>query len=77
MRWFKGPLRPDPEIRCARCLGTPRGFVERGDTRLRLDTKSLKLFQSSATFGTCSLQEVDVSWLRSHAANVHGTSSAN
>ena len=45
--------------------------------RLRLETKSLKLSQSSATLGTCSLQEVVASWLRSHAANVHGASSAN
>ena len=30
-----------------------------------------------STLGTCSLQEVAASWLRSHAANVHGTSSAN
>ena len=39
--------------------------------------KSLKLSQSSATLGTCSLQEVAASWLRSHAANVHGARSAN
>ena len=45
--------------------------------RLRLEKKSLKLSQSSATLGTCSLQEVAASWLRSHAANVHGASSAN
>ena len=45
--------------------------------RLRLETKSLKLSQSSATLGTCSLQEVAASWLRSHAAKVHGASSAN
>ena len=45
--------------------------------RLRLETKSLKLSQSSATLRTCSLQEVAASWLRSHAANVHGASSAN
>ena len=45
--------------------------------RLRLETKSLKLSQSSATLGTCSLEEVAASWLRSHAANVHGASSAN
>ena len=45
--------------------------------RLRLEIKSLKLSQSSATLGTCSLQEVAASWLRSHAANVHGASSAN
>ena len=45
--------------------------------RLGLETKSLKLSQSSATLGTCSLQEVAASWLRSHAANVHGASSAN
>ena len=45
--------------------------------RLRLETKSLKLSQSSATLGTCSLQEVAASWLRSHATNVHGASSTN
>ena len=45
--------------------------------RLRLEMKSLKLSQSSATLGTCSLQVVAASWLRSHAANVHGASSAN
>ena len=45
--------------------------------RLRLETKSLKLSQNSATLGTCSLQEVAASWLRSRAANVHGASSAN
>ena len=45
--------------------------------RLRLETKRLKLSQSSATLGTCSLQEVAASWLRSHATNVHGASSAN
>ena len=32
--------------------------------RLRLETKSLKLSQSSATLGTCSLQEVAASWLQ-------------
>ena len=45
--------------------------------RLRLETKSLKLSQSSATLGTCSLQEVAASLLQSHAANVQGASSAN
>ena len=39
--------------------------------------KAWKLSQSSATLGTCSLQEVVASWLQSHAANVHGVSSAN
>ena len=45
--------------------------------RMRLETKSLKSSKSSATLGTCSLQEVAASWLRSHAANVHGANSAN
>ena len=45
--------------------------------RLRLETKSLKLSQSSATVWTCVLQEVAASWLRSHAANVDGASPAN
>ena len=75
---IKGPLCPDPEFRCARCLGTARAINEREfHQRLRLETKSLKLSQSSATLGTCSLQEVAASWLRSHAANVHWAISAN
>ena len=64
---IKGPLRPD-------LLGLS---MKEKFQRLRLETKSLKLSQSSATLGTCSLQEVAASWLRSHAANVHGASSAN
>ena len=42
-----------------------------------MGTNSSKLSQSSATLGTCSLQEVAASWLQSHAANVHGASSDN
>ena len=44
---------------------------------LSLETKSLKLSKSSASLRTCSLQEVAASCLQSHAANVHGASSAN
>ena len=73
---IKGPLR-------LVCSGAPDALgllgllMKETFQRLRLETKSLKLSQSSATLGTCSLQEVTASWLRSHAANVHGTSSAN
>ena len=35
--------------------------------RLRLETKSMMLSQSSVTLGTCSLQKVAASWLRSHS----------
>ena len=58
-------------------LGLLRLLMKEKFQRLRLETKSLKLSQSSATLGTCSLQEVAASWLQSHAANVHGASSAN
>ena len=68
---IKGPLRPDPEFRCARCLGTARAIDEREVSEVEVETKSLKLSQSSATLGTCSLQEMAASWLQSHAANVH------
>ena len=74
---IKGPLRPDPEFRCARCLGTARAIDEREVSEVEVRNEKLKLSQSSATLGTCSLQEVAASWLRSHAANVHGASSAN
>ena len=52
-------------------------LMEDNPRRLRLGTKSSKLSQSSATLGTCSLQEVAASWLQSHAENVHGASSGN
>ena len=58
-------------------LGLLRLSMKEKFQRLRLEKKSLKLSQSSATLGTCSLQEVAASWLRSRAANVHGASSAN
>ena len=72
---IKGPLRPDPEFRCARCLGTARAIDEREVSEVEVGNE--KLSQSSATLGTCSLQEVAASWLRSHTANVHGASSAS
>ena len=61
---IKGPLRPDPDFRCARCLGTARAIDEREVSEVEVGTKSLKLSQSSATLGTCSLQEVAASWLQ-------------
>ena len=74
---IKGPLRPDPELGAPDALGLLGLSMKEKFQRLRLETKSLKLSQSSATLGTCCLQEVAASWLRSHAANVHGTSSTN
>ena len=48
------------------------------DERTMKEVKSLRLSQSSAIKGTCSLLEVVASYmLSSHAANVHGESSAN
>ena len=58
-------------------LGLLGLLMEDKPWRLRLGTKSSKLSQSSATLGTCSLQEVGASWLQSHTANVHGASSGN
>ena len=55
-------------------LGLLGLLMEEKRQRVRLEIKSLKLSQSSATLGTCSMQELAVSWLRSHAANVHGES---
>ena len=74
---IKGPLRPDPEFRAPDALGLLGLLMKVKFQRLKLETKSLKMSQSSATLGTCSLREVAASWLRSHAANVHGASSAN
>ena len=45
---------------------TDKFMFTRLETRLRLETTSLKLSQSSATLGTCSLQEVAASWLQTH-----------
>ena len=58
-------------------LGLLGLLMEDKPKRLRLGTKSSKLSQSSATLGTCSLQEVAASWLQSHPTNVHGASSDN
>ena len=55
---IKGPLRPDPEFRCARCLGTARAIDEREVSEVEVGNEKLKLSQNSATLGTCSLQEV-------------------
>ena len=51
-------------IRNAVALGLLGLLMKEKFQRLRLETKSLKLSQSSATLGTCSLQEVAASWLR-------------
>ena len=65
------------EFRCARCLGTAWAIDEREVSEVEVGNKSLKLSKSSATLGTCFLQEVAASWLQSHAANVHAASSVN
>ena len=61
---IKGPLRPDPESGAPNALGLLGLSMKEKFQRLRLETKSLKLSQSSATLGTCSLQEVAARWLR-------------
>ena len=78
---IKGPLRPDPEFRCARCLGTARAIDERevsevevGNEKLEVVPEFCYLGDMLSAGGGC---EVAASWLRSHAANVHGASSAN
>ena len=74
---IKGPLRPDPEFRCARCLGTARAINERDVSEVEIGSKGLKLSQSSATLGDMLSAGGGASWKRSHAANMHGSSSAN
>ena len=74
---IQGPLPLTLSSGALDALGLLGLSMKENFQRLRLETKSLKLSQSSATLGTCSLQEVAASWLRSQAANVHGASSAN
>ena len=74
---IKGRLLPESEFTCARCLGTARATDGRQSLEVEVGNEKLKVVQSSATLGTCSLQEVAASWLQSHAANVHGASSGN
>ena len=62
---IKRSLCADPKFRCARCLWIAQAIAEREDTEVAVETKSLKMSQSSATVWTCSLQEVAASWLRS------------
>ena len=74
---IKGPLHPDPEFRCARCLGTAWAIDEREVSEVEVGNEKLEVVSEFCYLGTCSLQEVAANWLRSHAANMHGASSAN
>ena len=74
---IKGRLLPESEFTCARCLGTARAIDERQSLEVEFGNEKLEVVQSSATLGTCCLQEVAASWLQSHASNVHGASSGN
>ena len=38
---IKGPLRPDPEFRCARCLGTARAIDEREVSEVEVGNEKL------------------------------------
>ena len=40
---IKGPLRPDPEFRCARCLGTARAINEREVSEVEVGNKKLEV----------------------------------
>ena len=69
---IKGPLRPDPEFRCARCLGIARAIDERevsevevGNEKLEVVPEFCYLGDMLSAGGGCGL------------ANVHGASSAN
>ena len=74
---IKGRLLPDSEFRCAQCLGTARAIDERQSLEVEVGNEKLEVVPKFSTLGTCSLQKVASSWLQSHAANVHGTSSGN
>ena len=76
---IKGPLRPDPEFRCARCLGTARAIDERevSDSEVEVGNEKLEVVPEFCYLGDMLSAGGGASWLRSHAANVHGASSAN
>ena len=40
---IKGPLRPDPEFRCARCLGTPWAIDEREVSEVEVGNEKLEV----------------------------------
>ena len=40
---IKGPLRPDPEFRCARCLGTARAIDEREVSEVEVGNENLEV----------------------------------
>ena len=40
---IKGPLRPDPEFRCARCLGTARAIDERDISEVEVGSQKLEV----------------------------------
>ena len=56
----KGPLCPDPEFRCARCLGTARAFDERED--VEVGNEKLKVVPEFCYFG--HMLSAGLRWLR-------------
>ena len=50
---IKGPLRPDPEFRCARCLGTARAIDEREVSEVEVGNEKLEVVP-----GFCYLEDM-------------------
>ena len=50
---IKGPLRPDPEFRCARCLGTARAIDER-------EVSEVEVVPEFCYLGKLGIQDLDV-----------------
>ena len=70
---IKGPLRPDPEFRCTRCLGTARAIDEREVSEAEVGNEKLEVVP-----GFCYLEDMlSAGGGCELAANVHGASSAN
>ena len=74
---IKGPLGPDPDFRCARCLCKARPIDGRTVKEVKVDDEKLEAVPEFCYLETCSLLVVVASWLLLHAANVLGGSSAN
>ena len=48
---IKGPLRPDPEFRCARCLGTARAIDEREVSEVEVGNEKLEVIPEFCYLG--------------------------
>ena len=62
MQWH-GPLRPDPDCRCTRCLGTARPINGRTVKEVKVDDEKLEAVPEFCYLGDMLSDGGGLSWL--------------